>query len=348
MKIIIDVMSGDHAPLELLKGAIMAAAEYRVQVAVVGDREVIERVAEENSLALSSVEVVHAPDVIHMEDKPLAIIHEKSESSMGVGLRMLQKGEGDAFVSAGNTGALLAGATLLVRRIKGVRRAAIATVLPFPQPLLLMDAGANLTVTAEDLEQFSYMGSYYMQHMHGLQKPRVGLLNNGTEETKGLPLQQETFQKLSNNQELHFIGNVEGKDIPFGVCDVLLADGYTGNIVLKYTEGMGKFLLTTLKQLFTQSPATKVAALTMKKQLSAMKKQFDASEYGGAPLLGISKPVIKAHGNSDAKAVKNAVLQTITFLSSGMNYEIAKMAADLEERRRNEQNEGKTVIEQKA
>lgn len=345
MKIIIDVMSGDHAPLELLKGAIMAAAEYRVQIAVVGDREVIERVAEENGLQLSAVEVVHAPDVIHMEDKPLAIIHEKSESSMGVGLRMLQKGEGDAFVSAGNTGALLAGATLLVRRIKGVRRAAIATVLPFSTPLLLMDAGANLTVTAEDLEQFAYMGSYYMRHVHGLQQPRVGLLNNGAEETKGLPLQQEAYQKLSQNEELHFVGNVEGKDIPFGACDVLLADGYTGNIVLKYTEGMGKFLLSTLKQLFTENSLTKVAALAMKKQLSTMKKQFDASEYGGAPLLGISKPVIKAHGNSDAKAVKNAVLQTITFLNSGMNYEIAKMAVGLEERRQKEKKDEKTTAD---
>lgn len=334
MKIIIDVMSGDHAPLELLKGAIMAAEEYRVSVAVVGDQSTIERVAAENGLSLASVEVVHADGVIHMEDKPLAIIHEKSESSMGVGLRMLQRGEGDALVSAGNTGALLAGATLLVRRIKGIRRAAIATVLPFPQPVLLMDAGANLTVTPDDLEQFAYMGSFYMEKVHGLSRPRIGLLNNGAEATKGLPLQLETYEKLSANEDVYFIGNIEGKDIPFDACDVLLADGFTGNVVLKYTEGMGKFMLSTLKQLFTQNAATKVAALAMKKQLSAMKKQFDASEYGGAPLLGISKPVIKAHGSSDAKAIKNAVLQTIAFLSTGMNREIARMAAELDLKQR--------------
>lgn len=330
MKIIIDVMSGDHAPLELLKGAIMAAEEYRVSIAVVGNRTEIERIAAENGLSLDGVEVVHADDVISMEDKPLAIIREKSECSMGVGLRMLQNGEGDAFVSAGNTGALLAGATLLVRRIKGIRRAAIATFLPFPTPVLLMDAGANLTVTPADLEQFAYMGSFYMQKMHGIDRPRVGLLNNGTEATKGLPLQVESFERLSANPDINFVGNIEAKEIPFDACDVILTDGFTGNIVLKYTEGMGKFMLSTLKSLFTKNVVTKASALAMKGQLSALKKQFDASEYGGAPLLGISRPVIKAHGSSDAKAVKNAVLQAIAFLSSGMNHEIARVAAELD------------------
>ena len=197
-------------------------------------------------------------------------------------------------------------------------------------PCYHRDKGGNLNVTPDDLEQFAYMGSFYMEKVHGLSRPRVGLLNNGAEATKGLPLQLEAYEKLSVNEDFHFVGNIEGKDIPFDSCDVLLADGFTGNIVLKYTEGMGKFMLSTLKQLFTQNAATKVAAIAMKKQLSAMKKQFDASEYGGAPLLGISKPVIKAHGSSDAKAVKNAVLQTIAFLSSGMNREIARMAAELD------------------
>ena len=336
MRIIIDVMSGDNAPLELLKGAIMAAEEYHVSVAVVGDRTVIEQTAADNNLHLSAVEVVHADDIISMEDAPLSIIREKSESSMGVGLRMLQRGEGDAFVSAGNTGALLAGATLLVRRIKGIRRAAIATILPFPSPLMLMDAGANLTVTASDLEQFAYMGSFYMEKVHGIQTPRVGLLNNGAEETKGLPLQIEAHQKLKENTDLNFVGNIESKEIPFDSCDVLLTDGFTGNIVLKYTEGMGKFMLSMLKQLFTHNAATKLAALSMKSQLTALKKQFDASEYGGAPLLGISRPVIKAHGSSDAKAVKSAVLQAIAFLSTGINHEIARMAAELDLKQREE------------
>ncbi|MBQ8175318.1 MAG: phosphate acyltransferase PlsX [Clostridia bacterium] len=330
MKIIIDVMSGDNAPLELLKGAVMAAEEYRVPIAVVGDRTIIEETAKEHDVSLEKIEVIHADSVINMEDKPLSVIREKSDSSMSVGLRLLESGEGDAFVSAGNTGALLAGATLLVRRIKGIRRAAIATVLPFPRPILLMDSGANLTVTPDDLEQFAYMGAFYMEKLHGLKKARVGLINNGTEHNKGLPLQVETYARLSENTDLDFVGNVEGKEIPFSPCDVLLADGFTGNIVLKYTEGMGKFMLKTLKELFTKNSATKLAALAMKNQLTELKHQFDASEYGGAPLLGISKPVIKAHGSSDAKALKNAVVQAIAFIQTGMNYDIAVVAAELE------------------
>ena len=333
MKIIIDVMSGDNAPLELLKGAVQAAEEYKIPIAVVGNREIIETTAAENEISLSSVEIVHADTVIGMEDAPLSVIRDKSDSSMSVGLRLLEKGEGDAFVSAGNTGALLAGATLLVRRIKGIRRAAIATVLPFPKPILLMDAGANLVVTPDDLELFAYMGSYYMEKLHGISSPRVGLVNNGTEYNKGLPLQQEAYVKLKDNADLNFVGNIEGKEIPFSPCDVLLADGFTGNIILKYTEGMGKFLLSTLKGLFTQKATTKLAALAMKGELKAMKKQFDASEYGGAPLLGISRPVIKAHGSSDAKALKNAVLQAVAFLSTGINHEIANMAATLIEKK---------------
>ena len=333
MKIIIDVMSGDNAPLELLKGAVQAAEEYKIPIAVVGNREIIETTAAENEISLSSVEIVHADTVIGMEDAPLSVIRDKSDSSMSVGLRLLEKGEGDAFVSAGNTGALLAGATLLVRRIKGIRRAAIATVLPFPKPILLMDAGANLVVTPDDLELFAYMGSYYMEKLHGISSPRVGLVNNGTEYNKGLPLQQEAYAKLKDNADLNFVGNIEGKEIPFSPCDVLLADGFTGNIILKYTEGMGKFLLSTLKGLFTKKATTKLAALAMKGELKAMKKQFDASEYGGAPLLGISRPVIKAHGSSDAKALKNAVLQAVAFLSTGINHEIANMAATLIEKK---------------
>ncbi len=338
MRIIIDAMSGDNAPLALLQGAVIAAAEYKISIAVVGDRHIIEQTAEENELSLDKIDVVHADSVINMEDQPLSVVRDKSDSSMSVGLRMLADGEGDAFVSAGNTGALLAGATLLVRRIKGIRRAAIATVLPFPDPILLMDSGANLVVTPDDLEQFAYMGSFYMEKLHGLKEPRIGLLNNGTEHTKGLPLQVEAYKKLEENQDLHFVGNIEGKEIPFSPCDVLLSDGFTGNIVLKYTEGMGRFMLATLKSLFTKNATTKMAAFAMKGQLSALKKQFDASEYGGAPLLGISKPVIKAHGSSDAKAVKNAILQTVSFLSTGMNVEIAKMAAMLEEKRSRDVN----------
>lgn len=347
MKIIIDVMSGDNAPLELLKGAILGKEECHVGIAVVGDRDIIERTAAENDLSLDGLEIIHADSVITMEDAPLSVIRDKGDSSMSVGLKMLAEGKGDAFVSAGNTGALLAGATLLVRRIRGIRRAAIATVLPYPTPVLLMDAGANLTVSADNLEQFAYMGSYYMEKVHGVREPRIGLVNNGTEPQKGLPLQVETYERLSKNEDLNFVGNIEGKEIPFSPCDVLLCDGFTGNIVLKYTEGMGKFLLKTLKGLFMQNVTSRVAALTMRGQLKEMKKQFDASTYGGAPILGISKPVIKAHGSSDAKAVKNAVLQTVSFLTTGINQEIAKMAAELEEKAAKAREAASTETEEK-
>lgn len=332
MKIIVDVMSGDHAPLELLRGAALAAEEYRIPIAVVGNSAVIEEIALVNEISLDRLEIVHAESVIDMDDKPLSVIREKSDSSMSVALRILESGDGDALVSAGNTGALLAGSTLLVRRIKGIRRAAIATVLPLSAPILLMDSGANLTVTPENLEQFAYMGSYYLERLHGIHKPRIGLLNNGTEHGKGLPLQTETYALLSENPDLNFIGNVEGKDLPFSPCDVLLCDGFVGNIVLKYTEGMGKFMMTALKELFMTNPMTMLAARTMKGPLKKLKTRFDASEYGGAPLLGISKPVIKAHGSSDAKAVKNAVLQAMTVLSTEVNVEIARMAASMPDR----------------
>ncbi len=328
MRIIIDVMSGDNAPLELLKGAVMAAKEYRKPIAVVGDSGVIQETAKENALSLDGIDIIHADSVIGMEDKPLSVIRDKSDSSMSVGLRMLEQGEGDAFVSAGNTGALLAGATLLVRRIKGIRRAAIGTVLPFATPVLLMDSGANLTVTPDNLEQFAYMGALYMEKCHAIHEPRIGLLNNGTEFNKGLPLQIETYQRLSQNAQINFVGNVEAKQLPFAPCDVILTDGFTGNILLKCTEGMGKFMMSVLKDTLMSSTSTKLAALAMKGKLQGLKKKFDASEYGGAPLLGISKPVIKAHGSSDARAIKNAVLQAITFISTGVNMDIARAAAE--------------------
>ena len=327
MKIILDVMSGDHAPEELLRGAVMAASEFtEAEIVVVGNREVIRKIAFVNDLDISRLTVEHARGVISMEDPPLSVVRQKKDSSMSVGLRMLAEGRGDAFVSAGNTGALVTGATLLVRRIKGIQRAGIATVLPFPVPLLLMDSGANLTVTSEHLEQFAYMGSKYMEKIYDIKRPRVGLLNNGSEYNKGNQVQVEAYQLMLSQNELNFIGNVEGKELPFNVCDVLVTDGFTGNIVLKYTEGMGKFMLHLLKDVLTANLMIKLSAATMKDQLHRLKKQFDASEHGGAPLLGISKPVIKAHGSSDAVAIKNAIYQAINFVRTGINDAIAEFA----------------------
>ncbi len=339
MRILIDVMSGDNAPLELIRGAVMAASEYpNLSIAIVGTEEIIYETAEAEGISLDGIEVVPSFSVIEMEDKALSVVREKKDSSMSVGLHAVANGEGDAFVSAGNTGALLAGATLIVRRIRGIHRAGIASVLPFPTPVLLMDCGANLEVTPENLEQFAYMGSLYMQKLYGLSSPRVGLLNNGTEYNKGLPLQVATYERLMRSG-LNFVGNVEGKTIPLGSCDVVVTDGFTGNIMLKVIEGMGKFISGALKDLFYTNATTKISGLLIKGKMGEFKKKLDASEHGGAPLLGIAKPVIKAHGSSDATAIKNAVHQAMTVVSTGINYNIAEWASDFEERLKAEKKE---------
>ena len=332
MKIIIDAMSGDYAPLEPIRGAVEAAAEYPVQIALVGNEKLIREMSEQEGIDLSSVSIIHADSVINMEDAALSVVRDKSDSSMSVGLRLLAAGEADAMISAGNTGALIAGATLLVRRIRGIRRAGIATILPFPDPVLLMDSGANLDVTPQDLEQFAFMGSIYMERSLGIRNPRIGLLNNGTEPTKGHELQKEAYRLLAESG-LNFVGNIEGKTIPFGDCDVLVTDGFTGNVVLKYSEGMAHFMMRYMKDMFMSSAVTKLAGLTIRKRVQIMKRQFDASEYGGAPLLGISQPVFKSHGSSDATAIKNAVYRAIGFVNTGISRDIARYAIDFEERR---------------
>ena len=251
---------------------------------------------------------------------------------MSVGFKTLSKGEVDAFVSAGNTGALITGATLIVKRILGINRPAIASVLPLANPVLLMDSGANLTVTSDNIMQFAFMGAKYMEKIYNIDRPRVGQLNNGTEYNKGNALQVEAYQMLSESG-LNFIGNVESKAVPFGVCDVLVCDGYTGNILLKSIEGMSKFMMGILKDLLTTNLATQLSSLTMKEKLRDLKHRFDASEHGGAPILGISKPVIKAHGSSDANAIKNAVRQAIYFVETGINSDIAGYAVDYDEKK---------------
>ena len=333
MRILIDAMSGDNAPLEVLKGVSDAQKEYRDHtLLLVGDENQISDIAVKNSININGIEIIHASNVISMEDNPLCVIKSKRDSSMSVGLKALADGKVDAFVSAGNTGALITGATIIVRRIMGINRAAIGSVLPLTNPVLLMDSGANLTVTSDNICQFAYMGSKYMEKIYGVDRPRVGLLNNGTEYNKGNQLQIESYQALTASG-LEFVGNVEGKEVPFDACDVLVCDGYTGNIFLKSVEGMGKFLLGTLKEVLTTNIVTKVSTLTMGEKIKELKHRFDASEHGGAPLLGISKPVIKAHGSSDAKAIKNAIRQAIYYIETGIIREIEAFAADYDEKK---------------
>ena len=338
--IIVDMMGGDKAPAETVKGVDLAAKEFEARYILVGKKDELLEVAKENNISLDDFEIVDTPTVITMDDSPISVTRTKTDSSMSVALRMLAEGKGDAVVSTGNTGALFTGATLIVRKMKNLRRPAIAALLPMQPPVLLLDSGANISVTPEYLEQFAVMGSAYMKYIHGLESPRVGLLNNGEESHKGTQLQVDTYKLLSENEDINFVGNVEGNRVMSDVCDVLVADGYTGNIFLKTMEGMGKLMLKTLKGLFYTNAKTKVCALIVQNQIKDVKKKFDTREFGGAPILGISKPVIKAHGSSDAKAFKNAIRQAIAFSEADLTADMESTLASLAERKKsqNEQN----------
>ena len=325
MKIIIDAMGGDHAPEEIVKGAVLARKQLGYDLILVGREADIRRcLAAEGAENDPGITVHHAPDVIDMNDDPTAAIRRKKESSMVVALNLLKDGEGDAVVSAGSTGALLTGATVIGRRIKGIRRAAMARALPnLGAGALLIDCGANAECTPDQLVQFAHMGSLYAQRMLHVDAPRVALLNNGTEEHKGTPLQQETYQLLKNTQ-LNFVGNVEASQVLFGEVDVIVTDGFSGNILLKSIEGTAKFLLKAIKGVLMSGLKNKLAALMIKNDIGALKAMMDPNETGGTALLGISKPVIKAHGSSEAPAIVNAIRQAAEFAQSGFIQTIAE------------------------
>ena len=324
MRVIVDAFGGDNAPLEIIKGAAEAAAEYKVEISLAGREAEIRRVAGENGISLEGIAIVDAPDVIGMEDEPKSILREHKNCSMAEGLRRLAAGEGDAFVSAGSTGALIMGATFLVKRIKGVSRAALAPLMPGDKgPCMLIDSGANVECRPEMLLQFAHMGSIYMSSVLGDGKPaRVGLVNVGTEDTKGGELQHEAFALLRESG-LNFVGNIEARDIPANAADVVVADGFTGNVILKMMEGTADVIMRNVKGIFLTNLRTKIAALLVKPYLKDFKKKMDTSEYGGAPLLGVSKPVIKTHGNSKAPAVKNAIRVAAEFAGKGVIEQIA-------------------------
>ena len=331
MKILIDVMGSDLGPAELIRGVVSATKRFDAELTAVGQKDEIEKIAKENGIDLSGISILDAPDVITMEDKPMSVLREKNHSSMANGLRALAHGEADAFVSAGNTGALITGGTMIVRRIRGVSRAAIGTLFPFSAPVLLLDSGANLDVTPEHLEQFAFIGSLYMKKMFGIESPRVGLLNNGAEETKGNQLQIDTYQLLKAMDGINFVGNVEAKGIPFGICDVVVTDGFTGNLFLKTVEGMAKFMSHNLKEIFQTNAVTKLSGLLIRDRFAAFKEAFSATKHGGAPILGLRAPVIKAHGSSNARAIESAVGQAIRFAEGNFNVEIEQFFAAAEE-----------------
>lgn len=330
MKIILDAMGGDNAPAEILKGAAAATAAWPdVEILAVGDAEKIAACVKENAIEMKNIEIVNATEVIEMCDEPAKAVRAKKDSSMVVGLRMLAEGKGDAFVSAGSTGALHVGASLIVRTVKGVKRPALATVIPGKTPFLLLDCGANVECRASMLEAFGVMGSVYMNKVMGLEQPRVALVNNGAEETKGTPTYVEAHQLLKNNKAIHFVGNIEPRDIPAGHADVVVADGFTGNVVLKLTEGLAKYFGSKLKEMFKKSLGTKVGYLLLKGGVADFKKSMDADEYGGAPLLGTRRPVIKAHGSSNARAIQNAIRQARLCVENDLCGVMAESLANL-------------------
>lgn len=307
MRVIVDAFGGDNAPLEVIKGCARAVSELGVNVVLTGSRNKIEKCAAENGISLSGIEIEHTDDVFDIHEEPKEIIKSGSNSSMALGLRLLSEGKGDAFVSAGSTGALVMGATFIVKRIKGIKRVAPSPVMPADKgSFVLVDAGANTECRPEMLVQFAVMGSAYMEKVMGVKDPKVGLLNIGSEETKGRELEIAAY-KLLEESGLNFVGNIEARDMPTGEVQVVVTDGFTGNIALKLYEGMGSFFSKKLKWIF--SGLGKIGAIVSLGKIKELRRQMDYKEVGGSALLGVKKPVIKAHGSSDATAFFNAVRQ---------------------------------------
>ena len=318
MRVIIDAFGGDNAPLEIIKGAVMGAEKSDVDVLLVGKSDEIKRIMAENNLSDKHIEIAHADEIFPMDGNPALAMKEGAETSLIKGLSMLAAGDGDAYVSAGNTGAMMLGASLIVKRVKGIRRAALATLVPcVGGNYMLLDCGATVEVSPEVLTQFGLMGSVYMEKVEGRENPKVGLVNIGTEENKGTDLLRETYQLMKTAPYI-FMGNIEGRDLPMGGCDVAVADGFTGNIVLKVTEGMGLLAKHYLKEMFGKNFMTKGAALMIYKGLQAVNSAMDYATVGGAPMMGMRKPVIKAHGSSKALAICNAVRQAVLYTKNNV------------------------------
>ena len=333
MKIIIDAMGGDNAPLEIVKGALAGQKRWGVDVALTGDTVAILKALESCGVKElpKGMEIAHTTETVEMCDDPATVFRRKKDSSMGVALQMLRDGKGDAVVSAGSTGALLTGATLITKRVRGIRRAAMAPVIPTTTgKAVLIDCGANAECTPEYLVQFAYLGSFYAKRVLGLAEPRVGLLNIGAEDSKGTELQKETLcwlRKAGEEGHLNFIGNIEAKEAIKGGCDVIVTDGFSGNIMLKSLEGTGSLAGSAIKGIFKKNLLTKLAALIVMPGLNEFKAMMDPNKVGGTAFIGISKPVIKAHGSSNAEAIENAMGQAKQFAESGL---IADIEAHVE------------------
>ena len=338
MKIILDAMGGDNAPLAPVMGALQAAKDFGAQIILVGKGEEILQVMNRQGIDTlpDGVEIVHADGVVDVHDDPTAAVRKHKDSSMMVGLKMLADGEGDAFISAGSTGALLSGATLIVKRVKGIRRAAMGPVMPNKTggKTVILDCGANAECTPEFLLQFGVVGSLYAKKYLGVESPKVGLLNIGTEDTKGTPLQKETYALLTQASEkglINFVGNTEARDVPLGAVDVVVCDGFAGNVLLKSIEGTAMFMGSLMSKMFKKSILSKLAAVLVMKDIKVFKKLLDYREIGGTQFLGIRKPVIKAHGSSDARAFRNAVKQAMEAANADFSAELEQSLQALED-----------------
>ncbi len=336
MKIILDAMGGDNAPQAPVLGAIEAVKRYNADIILVGRGQEILEVLKKNGLDTlpEGVEIAHADDVVDMHDDPATVIHKRKNSSMIIGLKMLADGKGDAFVSAGSTGALLTGATLLVKRVRGIRRAAMAPAMPTKAgtKVIICDCGANAECTPEFLLQFGLVASAYSKFTLGVENPRVGLLNIGSEDSKGTQLQRDAYALLKDASDrglLNFTGNVEARDVPLGAVDVVVCDGFSGNILIKSIEGTAMFMGSMLKRMFKKSLGSKLGYLLCKSGVQDMMKLLDYREIGGTQFLGIKKPVIKAHGSSDALAFRNAVKQAMTAAEGDFTAQLEKNLAAL-------------------
>lgn len=323
MKIAVDAFGGDHAPDEVIKGAVEAVKKLGVTVVLTGDEALIHERFRAFGLSEENIEIVNANGVIRIEDNPLEIRKSKADSSMGTAFRLVTEGKADAFVSAGSTAAIVVGGTMITGRIKGVKRPSLTPIMPSINGYyLLTDGGANAECRPEMLQQFAVMGSIYMNRVMGVASPRVGLLNIGTEDEKGRELERETNELLKKTN-LNYVGNTEAREVPLGAVDVIVTDGFTGNIYLKTVEGMGKFMKKALKETIFGSGFARIGAVFSLKGIKAVSKQMDYREVGGSPLLGAARPVFKAHGSSDAAAFYNAIRQAKDFVEKKVNEEIA-------------------------
>lgn len=332
-KVALDAMGGDYAPVEMIKGAIDAVNKRKdIKVALVGKEAVIKEELGKYTYDKDQVEIVNAEEVIETAEPPVNAIRKKKDSSIVVAMNMVKRGEADALVSAGSSGAILVGGQVIVGRIKGVERPPLAPLLPTKKGFsLLIDCGANVDARASHLVQFAKMGSIYMEHVMGVKNPKVAIVNIGAEEEKGNALVKETFPLLKACKDIHFIGSIEARNIPYGDADVIVCEAFAGNIILKLYEGVGGVLVDKIKEGMMQSLRSKIGALLVKPALKTTLKSFDASEYGGAPLLGLNGLVVKTHGSSKAREVSNSIIQCVTFKNQKINEKIRECIQKEEE-----------------